>query len=94
MPSAIIIFFIVKSICKHTSALLAYEDIASKKIRISELAFSGYPEPSSTEKQQEHGVSKPAVQLIVTRHRQSQQIWAVLSSKLALEMCTESTRKQ
>lgn len=49
------------------------------------MAFNSYPESSSTKKQQEHGVSKPAVQLIVTRHRQSQQIWAVLSSKLALE---------
>lgn len=44
------------------------------KIEISEMVFSDYPESSSTKKQQEHGVSKPAVQLIVTRHGQSQQI--------------------
>lgn len=56
--------------------------------------FHSYPESSSTKKQQEHGVSEPAVQLIVTRHGQSQQVWAVISSKVALETFTEFIRKQ
>ena len=56
--------------------------------------FNGYPESSSTQKQQEHGVSEPTVQLIVTRHGQSQQIWAVISSKIGLEIkSTEFKRK-
>lgn len=68
-----------RAICNYhdflqSDQLAKYEGFASNKIRIFGFVFNGYPESSSTQKQQEHGVSEPTVQLIVTRHGQSQQI--------------------